>query len=68
MIAPMRRLIALVLCASFLLGGCHGTRVSVMGWEPKEKVQAIELTSEEKAGVILLLAVALGSAVYVATR
>ncbi|MHC4974336.1 MAG: hypothetical protein ACYTG3_18600 [Planctomycetota bacterium] len=64
----MRRLIVLALCGLFLLGGCHGTRVSVMGWEPKEKVQAIELTTEEKAGVVLLLAVAIGSAVFVATR
>lgn len=64
----MHRLIALVLCGTFLLGGCHGTRVSVMGWEPRKRVQAMELTTEEKAGVILLLAVAIGGGVYVATR
>ncbi|MHC4136997.1 MAG: hypothetical protein ACYTDU_13220 [Planctomycetota bacterium] len=64
----MRRLIPLVLCASFLLGGCRGTRVSVMGWDPKKPVMAMELTAEEKAGVVLLLAVAIGSAVFVATR
>ncbi len=64
----MRRLIPLVLCASILLGGCRGTRVSLMGWEPKKPVMAMELTAEEKAGVVLLLAVAIGSAVFVATR
>ena len=61
----MRRLIPLVLCASLLLGGCKGTRVSVMGWEPKKPVMAMELTTEEKAGVILLLAVAIGSAYFI---
>ena len=64
----MRRLVPLVLCASLLLGGCKGTRVSVMGWEPRKPVMAMELTTEEKAGVILLLAVAIGSAYFIATR
>jgi len=63
----MRRLIPFVLCASLLLGACKGTRVSVMGWEPKKPVMAMELTTEEKAGVILLLAVAIGSAYFIAT-
>jgi len=64
----MRRLIPLVLCASFLLGGCRGTRVSLMGWEPKKPVAAMELTTEEKAGVILVLAVAIGAAYFLATQ
>ena len=63
----MRRLIPLVLCASLLLGGCRGTRVSLMGWEPKKPVMAMDLTTEEKAGVILILAVAIGSAYFIAT-
>jgi hypothetical protein len=64
----VRRLVAVVLCGSFLLGGCRGTRVSLMGWEPRKPVMATELTAEEKAGVVLLLAVAIGSSVFVATR
>lgn len=64
----MRRLIPLVLCASFLIGGCRGTRVSVMGWEPKKPVLATELTTEEKAGVILILAVGAASLVWLATQ
>jgi hypothetical protein len=61
-----RRLLPLLLCLSLL--GCHGTRIRVFGWEPKQRVQATEMTGEEKAGVVLLLAVAIGGAVYVATR
>lgn len=62
-----RRLIPIVLCASFLFGGCRGTRVSVMGWEPKKPVLATELTAEETAGVILILAVGIAGAVWLAS-
>jgi len=64
----MRRLILFVLCASLLLGGCRGTRVNIMGIEVNKPVQAstsggIELTPEEKAGVILLVGIVIAGVV-----
>ncbi len=58
----MRRLIPLVLALSLLLGGCRGTRVNIMGWEPGRPVQAadnMELTGEEKAATILIVGLAI---------
>ena len=67
----MRRLILLVLCASLLLGGCRGTRVNIMGFEVNRRIQAgtstttgpEPLSSEEKAGVILIVGIAIASVV-----
>jgi hypothetical protein len=63
----MRRLIPLVLASSLLLaGGCRGTRVNIMGWEPGRPIQAadqMELTGEEKAGALLIVGLAIALAV-----
>jgi len=57
-----RALLLLVFALAF--AGCRGTRVNVMGWEPNRRVAASsELSGEEKAGVIVVLAVAIGGAV-----
>ena len=63
----MRKLIPLLLCALTLCGGCRGTRVSIMGWEPGTPIRADsdgfdELSSEDKVGVLVVIgaAVALG--------
>lgn len=62
----MRKLIPLVLCTLTLCGGCRGTRVSIMGWEPGAPVRADadfdELSREDKVGVLVIIGavVALG--------
>ena len=62
----MRRLIPLVLACSLLVGGCRGTRVNIMGWEPGRPIQAadnMELTGEEKAATLLIVGLAIAAIV-----
>jgi hypothetical protein len=63
----MRKLLPLVLCGLLICGGCRGTRVSIMGWEPGAPMRADtdgfdELSREDKVGVLVVIgtAVALG--------
>jgi hypothetical protein len=63
----MRKLLPLVLCGLLACGGCRGTRVSIMGWEPGAPIRADsddfdELSREDKVGVLVVIgaAVALG--------
>ncbi len=58
----MRRIIPLVLACSLVVGGCRGTRVNIMGWEPDRPVQAadnMELSGEEKAASLLIVGLAI---------
>lgn len=55
----MKRRIAILLCAVSLCGGCRSWNVSVFD----QPVQATELSGEEKAGTILIIAIAIAAIV-----
>lgn len=69
----MRKPFLLLVVLLTLCGGCRGTRVSIMGWEPGRAIKAdsdfdTELSAEDKLGVIVVLGAIVALGVVAATR